>query len=163
MATNRYLAWLNNMYQMVVPAVLGGAGSAGQIPALNANGQLDVSMMPNGIGHATVVLTTAVAISAGNLVNIESGTVKLADCSTGLKANGWVDAAFASGVSATVYRGSGVITTTGLTVGEAWLGQAGAVLAAPPTTAGYLAQNVGVATSATALQFTAQDIPVVVA
>ncbi len=47
-----------------------GAGDAGKIPQLDAAGRLDNTMMPVGIGADTAIITASEALSAGDLVNI---------------------------------------------------------------------------------------------
>jgi len=47
-----------------------GAGDAGKVVALDASGRIASSMMPVGIGADTVTLTTSEAIASGDLVNI---------------------------------------------------------------------------------------------
>ncbi len=47
-----------------------GVGDAGKLVALDGSGRIDNSMMPTGLGADTKVLTASEALSAGNLVNI---------------------------------------------------------------------------------------------
>ena len=47
-----------------------GAADAGKIPALDANGRIDQSMMPVGIGADTKLIVTSEALTAGDFVNI---------------------------------------------------------------------------------------------
>ena len=47
-----------------------GAGDASKVPALDASGKLDQSFMPVGIGADTAQILTSEALSAGNYVNI---------------------------------------------------------------------------------------------
>lgn len=47
-----------------------GAGDAGKIPALDAAGRLDTSMMPVGIGADTASVVASETLAAGDLVNI---------------------------------------------------------------------------------------------
>ena len=145
-----------------------GAGSSGQLPALNGSGTLDPSFMPTGIGADVVTITTSEAISAGAFVNIwvSSGTkVRNADATTsGKQAHGFVLAGASSGGSASVYL-SGLNTgVTGQTVGNVFLlaGGTGLAGATAPSASGNLVQGLGVAVSATAIQF-APISPVVLA
>jgi len=167
--TNRYvdLNTTTGQLTMVVPAVVGGTASAGQIPALNTSGVLDSTMMPAGTGVDSVSVVAKVALSAGNLVNLvnNSGTVnaQLADCSTGLPAHGYVTAAVASGASGTVYLNGLNASVSGLTPGGyVFLSTAGAVSNTPPSTAGYISQIVGMPLSATEIQFRPEQ-PVTIA
>ncbi len=49
-----------------------GAASAGKVPALNASGTLDLTMMPSGVGTETILLVASEALAAGDIVNIWS-------------------------------------------------------------------------------------------
>lgn len=52
--------------------VSAGAGDAGKLAALDASGRLDTTMMPAGIGADTAAITTSEALAAGDLVNVWS-------------------------------------------------------------------------------------------
>lgn len=161
MATSTYLALnsTNTGFTQETPATVGGSGSAGGIPALNSSGQLDITMLPPGLGANTTTATASVAISAGNFVNLYANSsgalaMQLADCSTGLPADGYVLAAVASGSTGTVYFNDQNTALTGLTVGAPYfLSTAGGVSSTPPTTSGYLSQAIGKSISATAIAF----------
>lgn len=47
-----------------------GAGDSGKVVALDASGRIDSSMMPVGIGADTATITASEALAAGDLVNI---------------------------------------------------------------------------------------------
>ena len=51
-----------------------GAGSVGKLTALDGSGRLDTSVMPVGIGADTAAITTSEAIAAGAYVNVFSST-----------------------------------------------------------------------------------------
>jgi hypothetical protein len=51
-----------------------GAGDAGKIPQLDGSGRLDNTMMPTGIGPDTASITTSEALAAGDFVNIWNST-----------------------------------------------------------------------------------------
>ena len=146
-----------------------GAGDAGKVPALDSTGKIDSTMMPVGVGTEVDVIPAVGAIAAGDLVNIytATGAVKCrkADGSTaGKEAHGFVLAAVADAANATVYRPSQSNTQkTGLTPGtKQYLSvttPGGTQETAPAT--GVL-QVVGVAVSATALDFNPQA-PIVLA
>lgn len=51
-----------------------GAGSSGKLPALDASGKLDSTFMPTGIGADTASITTSEALAAGDFVNIWNST-----------------------------------------------------------------------------------------
>ena len=145
-----------------------GAGDAGKIPALDAAGRLDNSMMPVGIGADTAVITASEALAAGDLVNVWNSTgakVRKADAATaGKEAHGFVLAAVSSSAAATVYFEGTDTQVTGLTPGVQYLSAATAGLATgtAPSGTGQVVQRVGVATSATALNFE-NNTPIVLA
>ena len=146
----------------------GGGGNANKIPSLDAAGLLDVTMMPSGIGPDTAVVLTSEVLSAGNLVNVynNAGTanVRKADATVaGKEANGFVLAAFGSGVSATVYFEGPNTQMSALTPGQNFLATtAGGATVTVPSAAGNVVQRVGIALSATILNFEAQP-PIVLA
>lgn len=142
-----------------------GAGNAGDIPALDGAGRLDSSLMPVGIGADTQSITTSEALAAGDLVNIHNSTgakARKADATTaGKEAHGFVLASAGSGAAATVYFEGTITGLTGLTPGNQFLATtAGTSDETPPNTSGNVIQKVGVATSATTLNF--EPGPVVV-
>lgn len=47
-----------------------GASDAGKTPILDASGRLDVTMMPSGIGADTASIVASEALTAGDLVNV---------------------------------------------------------------------------------------------
>lgn len=47
-----------------------GAGDAGKVVALDGSGRINSTMMPVGIGADTSVITTSEAVASGDLVNI---------------------------------------------------------------------------------------------
>lgn len=147
--------------------VSAGAGDAGEIPALDAAGKLDSSVMPVGIGADTASVTTSEALAAGDLVNIWNSTgakARKADATTaGKEAHGFVLAAVGSGASATVYFEGTNTQVSGLTPGVQYLSTTpGTATATAPSGSGNVVQRVGFATSATALNFQSQP-PVVLA
>jgi hypothetical protein len=145
-----------------------GAGDAGKIPALDATGRLDNSMMPVGIGADTAVITASEALAAGDLVNIWNSTgakVRKADASVaGKEAHGFVLAAVLSAAAATVYFEGTDTQVTGQTPGPVFLSAStpGLATATAPSGTGQVVQRVGFATSATAINFQSQP-PVVLA
>ena len=164
----RFLAIAAGVRTEVVPAAVGGAASAGQIPALNATtGLLDVTMLPTGVGPDVQTETASEAISGPALVNVYSnaGTPAVRNANgsaVGKEANGFVLASVASGAQAAVYGGGLASGFTGLTPGPAYLSDtaAGGVASTGATTAGHTYQRVGTALTATVLQFAPQE-PVV--
>lgn len=160
-----------------------GAGDSGKLPALNASGilddtiinatvtasankmvkldgsgKLDPTVMPVGIGADTTIITTSEALAAGDFVNVWNSTgakVRKADATTtGKHAMGFVLAAFASAASATVYFEGTNTQVTGQTPGDVFLATtAGAATSTAPSGAGNVVQPIGVATSATSINF----------
>lgn len=135
-----------------------GAGDAGKIPALDASGRLDNSMLPVGIGADTATVTASEALAAGDLVNIWNSTgakVRKADATTaGKEAHGFVLAAVSSSASATVYFEGSDTGVSGLTPGVQYLATtAGTATATPPSGSGNVVQRVGFATAAASLNF----------
>lgn len=137
-----------------------GAGDAGEIPALDAAGKLDNSVMPVGIGADTQLIEASENLASGDLVNVwdDSGTPKArkADATTiGKEAVGFVLAVVTSGNNATVYFAGEITGLTGLTGGARYFlhTTAGGVTATAPSATGNIAQFVGVARSTTELTF----------
>lgn len=161
-ALQRLVALGNGTKNFITGTITGGTSAfAYMLAALGANGKLDVSVMPDGIGPDVLTGTAAEALSAGALVNIGSdGTIRLADQSNSRPAHGFVATAVAANATATVYK-YGTITTTGMTPGSpVFLGASGALVQysdtnkTPVTTAGAgIWQQVGVASSATTVEF----------
>jgi len=177
MAAPRYLA-TGTTGPTEVPAVQvsTGAANANGIPALNANGLLDASMLGNApagaagaSGVVSAQLAATEAIAAGALCNAYSAagteSVQNADgAQPGTKpVNCYAPAAIASGATGTVVFSKSLITgLAGLTPGPAFLSDAtkGGVQAAGSTIAGHTFQKVGEALSATTLLF-APEQPIV--
>jgi len=139
----------------------GGGANANKIPQLNASGQLDTTMMPSGIGAPTASIVASEAIGAGAFVNIwnNAGTANIRNASAaaaGKTANGFVLAAVSSGASGTVYMGGINSAVSGQVAGPVYLSDTviGAASATAATTTGHTVQLIGVAYSATAIDFT---------
>jgi hypothetical protein len=143
-------------------ATSAGAGDVDKIPQLDANGKLDITFMPTGVGGDTQTLTAGEALSAGNLVYVNaSGNVLKADASSEAKeAVAFVTSAISNAATGTVYFGSGIITgLTGLTAGSRYFLSGttpGAVTTTAPTGTGKIVQQVGRAISTTVLYFEPQ-------
>jgi hypothetical protein len=165
MATQKVLVSdpTTNLPQELTPNITSaGAADAGKIPALNASGVLDSTLLPPGIGSASQVFPTSEALAAGALVNIFDSTgtptARNANATDATKpGQGFVLAATTSPANATVYfPGQLVSGVSGLTTGAAvYLSAAisGAVTPTAPSTAGNLIQNVGSALSPTSFVF----------
>jgi hypothetical protein len=138
-----------------------GAGSAGKIPGLDAAGKFDTSLMPTGIGADTASVVTSESLVAGDYVNIYdvtgTPTARKADATTsGKEAHGFVLAAVTSPAAASVYFEGSNDQVTGQTAGKVFLGTTpGLGVATPPAAAGNVVQQLGVAHSATAMNFEA--------
>ena len=140
-------------------ATSAGASDAGKVVQLDGSGRLDNSVMPVGIGADTKVMIASEALAAGDFINVWSDAsafkVRKADATTGGKrAHGFVLSAVASGANATVYFEGENTAVTGMTPGDVFLGTtAGRAQAAAPTGSGQAVQRIGVATSATSVNF----------
>jgi hypothetical protein len=138
-----------------------GGANAGQIVALDGSGHLDSTVMPTGIGADTVSVLASEALSAGNFVSLynNSGTLntRKADASTtGKKADGFVLGAVSSGAMGTVYLAGQNTQVTGMTPGDVFLSATtpgAATGSAPSGTAGQTVQRIGIALSATVVEF----------
>lgn len=138
-----------------------GAGDSGKIPALNAQGKVDVTMLPASATEDTFAVTVeeVAGLTAGDLVNIFDNTgakCRLADASNGRVAHGFVKAIFANAATATVYKEGTNDELSAMTPGVVqYLSGVtpGAVTATAPTTATHVVQRVGVAYSATEMDW----------
>lgn len=163
MAGQGFIAIVSGRFKQLFATQVGGSGAyAGQIPATDAGGKLDVSFMPTGVAPEVVTMVASEALSSGNWVNIynNAGTrnCRKADASNDYtkQAHGFVTAAVASSGTATVYLegiNSAVIPTDGTTAGDVFLSTAGACTLAAPTTAGYWNQLLGVYMPGSGVQF----------
>lgn len=118
-----------------------GAGDAGKIPALDASGKFDVTLLPNGVGPATALLPATENLAAGDFVQVydNAGTpsVRKADASNSRRASGYVIASVTSGNNATVYFEGQNNQVSGLTAGERiYLGTGGLVTSTVPALPG---------------------------
>jgi hypothetical protein len=161
MAAPRYINLVAGVLTQVAASETTTGGEA--IVSTGASGQLDISLMPTGIGPDTSSVLASAALTSGQLVNVYNNasvaTVRPADGSTtGKEANGYVLANVLSAAMATVYHSGLNTAVTGLTPGKQWLSDStpGSVVPTSPSTAGHISQQVGVAVSATALQFAPQ-------
>lgn len=149
---------------IIAPAILNatvtsaGAGDAAKIPQLDGSGRLDSTVLPVGIGADTATITTSEALAAGDFVNIHNSSgakARKADATTaGKEAHGFVLSAVGSGASATVYFEGTNTAVTGQTPGVVFLQTtAGAAGSTAPSSAGNVVQKLGIATSATTINF----------
>ena len=142
-----------------------GAGDAGKLPALDATGKLDTSFMPVGIAADTATVEASEDLAAGDFVNIYDNTGALcrkADATTaGKEAHGFVLEAVTSGNNATIYFEGSNTQVTGQTPGRVFLSAtAGLATATAPSGSGNVVQRIGIAVSATVVNFQYQ-VPIV--
>lgn len=170
MPVPRFLANIAGRIKMVAAvATSAGAGDADKLPATNASGVLDPtllnaattgvskvvmtlgtglldpSIMPTGIGADTSSIVASEALAAGNLINIwdDLGVAKArkADAAVeGKEAHGFVLSAVALAATALVYHEGKITGLTGLTPGA--LHFLSAVAGATTATAPSTAGNV---------------------
>jgi hypothetical protein len=163
MALGKYLAQIAGVItEVAANTTSAGSGDASKLVALNGAGQVDLTMMPTGIGPDTATLVASEALSAGNLVNVWSNggafNVRKADATAaGKEAHGFVLAAVSSSANALVYFNGPDTGLSALTPGVQYLSTtAGTCSATPPASTGNVVQRVGEAVSATVLNFTTQ-------
>ncbi len=168
MAAKKFLRLVAGVFTEVAATVTSaGAGSDGDLVALDSTGRLDNSVMPVGIGVDTKTIAASEALAAGDWVNVWNSTgakVRKADATTaGKEAHGFVLAAVSSGANALVYFEGTNTQVTGQTPGPVFLqttaGTGGATI---PSASGNVVQNLGVALSATEVNFE-RGTPVVLA
>lgn len=136
----------------------GGAGNEDRIAALGPSGRLDISMMPTGIGADTENLIASESLAAGDFINLfdsaGAGNVRKADATNGLEAHGFVKQAAAAGAPAIVFFEGNNDQVTGQTPGVVFLStSAGLATSTAPSATGQIVQRLGVATSATNINF----------
>lgn len=168
MAAKKFLRLVNG----VITEIFGvqssaGAANAGDLVALDDTGHISNDMMPVGIGADTAAITASETLAAGDWVNVwnNSGAkVRKADATTaGKEAHGFVLSAVTSGNPATVYFEGTNTQVTGQTPGAVYLQTtAGTGAATVPSASGNVVQQIGVAVSATAVNFE-RSTPVVLA
>jgi len=159
MPASKFIKLVAGVFTEEAPVTAGGAPNADKIPALNASGRLDPTMMPTGIVPETASLEASENLAAGDFVNVHNSSgakVRKADASSaGKPAHGFVLAAVTSGEQATVYFEGLNDQVSGQTPGEVFLSAAaaGAAVNAAPSGAGNVVQKLGIAISATAINF----------
>lgn len=168
MAGNKYIAnTAGTLTEVAASQTSAGAGDAGKIPALDAAGRLDTSMMPVGIAADTASVVASENLAAGDFVNIWNSTgakARKADATVaGKEAHGYVIAGVTAPAAATVYFEGTNPGVTGQTPGPVYLSTtAGLATATPPSGAGNVVQRIGFATAPTAINCQIQ-LPVVLA
>lgn len=137
-----------------------GVGDAGKVVNLDANGKLDTSLLPAGVGQEYELIVASEALAAGDFVNVydDAGTPKVrkADASSiNTEANGFVLAAVALNGTATVYFEGTNNQLTGLTPGKTYFlsETSGVATLTAPSTAGAIVQVVGRSAGTTKISF----------
>ena len=168
MAAKKFLRLVNGVLTEIFGVqASAGAGNAGDLVSLDNSGRIDNSMMPVGIGADTSTISASETLAAGDWVNVwnNSGAkVRKADATTaGKEAHGFVLAAVTSGNPATVYFEGTNTQVSGQTPGPVFL-QTTAGVGGPtvPSASGNVVQQIGVAVSATAVNFE-RSVPVTLA
>ena len=168
MAAKKFLRLVNGVLTEIFGVqTSAGAGNAGDLVSLDGTGRIDNSMMPVGIGADTATITASETLAAGDWVNVwnNSGAkARKADATTaGKEAHGFVLSAVVSGNPATVYFEGTNTQVSGQSPGPVFLqttaGTGGATI---PSASGNVVQQIGVAVSATAVNFE-RSTPVVLA
>jgi len=167
--TDKFLTMTSNGIRTLAAGipVSVGIGSANQIVSTNANGKLDSSLMPSGIGSATEVMLASEALSAGDFVNIWDNagvrSVRKADASNVARfAEGYVLTSVTNGSSATVILQGTNTAVTGLTIGVRYYlshTNPGTATTTPPpvTTVNAIVQLLGISVATTSLNFEFDD------
>lgn len=109
----------------------------------------------------TITAEAHEAIAAGQFVAVydDAGVAKCrvakSSSGQGYQADGWVDAAYSASATVTIFLPGSVNSSggTGLDAGDVWLGTDGYATSTPPTTAGYISQQIGVAESGSSVAF----------
>lgn len=144
-----------------------GAGDSGKVVALDGSGKIDNTMMPVGVGADVATITASENLAAGDFVNIWNSTgakARKADATTsGKEAHGFVLSAVTASNPATVYFEGSNTGVSGQTPGLVYLSTtAGIATSTAPSGSGNIVQRIGVATSATSINFES-NAPVVLA
>jgi len=159
MAAKKFLRLVNGVLTEIFGVqTSAGAGNAGDLVSLDDSGRIDGSMMPVGIGADTASIQASENLAAGDFVNVWNNAgakVRKADATTaGKDAHGFVLSAVTSGNQATVYFEGTNTQVSGQSPGPVFLqttaGTGGATI---PSASGNVVQNLGVALSATEVNF----------
>lgn len=164
---DKYVALIGGQYQQVEGTVTSvGAGSAGELVALDGTGKVSITVLPTGIGADTVTATASENLAAGDLVNLHGASlVRKADGANNRRAHGFVISSVLSGAQALVYCEGSITGLTGITVGDPYYLSAtvaGQATATPPNVAGNISQEIGVGATSTSISFEPQQ-PVLLA
>lgn len=165
---NKYLT-LDKGEKKLIEAIKVSTGNkdAGKIPALNENGKLDVTLLPD-ISITPDIARASEALSSGDFINLFNNdgvlSARLADNSNGRNADGFVTKAASVGEDIAVSPLGGVNTNViGLTTGvRVYLGTAGKTILTPldeneSQNKGFLSQFLGKAKSSTEILTVQED------
>jgi hypothetical protein len=135
-----------------------GSGDSAKLLQLDSSGRIDSSAMPIGIGADTSTIIASEAIASGDFVNIWNSTgakCRKADATTiGKHAMGFVLVGVGAGAGATVYFEGTNTAVSGQTPGDVFLATvAGTATSTAPSSSGNVVQAIGIATSATSINF----------
>ena len=155
------LLYLSSGFPAEIEALTYSSGTvdSGKFIGLDAQGKIDDSFMPDGVGLDNVAAEASEALSAGNWINLYlDGTLKArkADATTnGKPANGFVKESYESAATATVYRQGFNTSVTGKTIGTKYFlaTTPGGDTETAPSTAGNYAQYLGTAVDAASIPF----------
>lgn len=163
MAGNKYIKNYQGTLTEQAGTQVGGTGYENQIPALDNTGRLDATMMPVGVVPEVVSMPTSENLTAGDFVNIYSNggtaTARKADATTsGKECFGYVLESTTAPATAKVYTEGANTQVVGATPGLVFLSTtAGGFTSTAPSSAGNSVQRLGVATSATTINFEPQQ------
>ena len=138
-----------------------GSADAGKIVALNDEGKIDETMLPDTISPEVLAVTAGEDLNAGDIVYIydDSGTIKARKAiatDASKAAIGFVKESAATDGEVKVYFEGVISGLSSLVVGKCYFlsdTNAGQVQDNPPTVSGHYVQRVGSAISTTELQF----------
>lgn len=164
MAANTYLdSNAGELQQKAAINTSAGAGDAGKIPALDSNGRLSPTMLPVGVGVLVKNVVTSENLAARDLVNLYNNggviTARKADADNNMPVHGYVTQAVTSPAAVDVYFDGIISGFVGLTPGaRQYLSTtAGGRTETPPSGSTNLVQYIGLAVSATEIEFDPED------
>lgn len=160
---NTFLSLSATGIKQLLSAISAFTGNANEIVATDGSGLLDSSLFPPGIAAKTVQATAVGTCPAGTFVDFFDNTgtpsVRVADDTLGIPANGFVLTAIPDTTIGTVFLSGSNTAVAGLTAGQKYfLAAAGGLDQAPNvTTNGDVVQLIGTAVSATEICFARPD------
>jgi hypothetical protein len=148
------------------PIIAGGGGGGGAVNSVTPGDETIIiegtPTDPTVRNNTTDILETSVNVVPGLWVNVydSAGTpkIRLADASLGqgYQCDGFVVDTVLAGNTVKIYTDGMNTHVSGMVASEVWLGNAGLGTNTPPTTVGYISQQIGIATSATEVAFEPQ-------